>query len=587
MKKIVLFFIVVITLLLSVRSVLAGECKFDPNCDENTCRIMAEDCANQIKMLQSAIKPNEDKMIALEKDINALEANLKALGAQLEKKKTAISVSEQKFVTQQKYLDSQVRDYYKKNWTSPLEYFLTTIMSGDNASDTLHLIAYRQNLINRDKATITGLVLQLVDLNKQKKDLEANQNWLSEKQASLEVTLSPIKKLVAQAKAYQSQLNQTVGALNARQQQLIAAKIGSLNLSRSAGISMACSDDRNIDPEFSPRFAFYTFGIPHRVGLNQFGARGRALAGETNPENILRAYFQNVDFNSGFDGQNVRVNGTNEYGQTFSNEDMNIETYLNHLYEMPADWPAPALQAQAIAARSYALAVMKDSGYVRPSQADQVIKKEENSQAWRDAVTATRGKVMTQGGQPIKAWFSSTDGGYTLTSGEAWTTDRSWTKHTRDTNGDVNSIGDLQAKAYDRDSPCFYNAQGWRKENKNSAWLRPEEVADIANVILLVRKRSEMACFLFSPDKPAPSPDKSCPQTDNWSPDKVRQELGSEALSTATSVEIGGFDFGAGRTTNVKINGISFSGDEFKDYFNLRAPANIAIVGPLFNIEKR
>ncbi len=32
---------------------------------------------------------------------------------------------------------------------------------------------------------------------------------------------------------------------------------------------------------------------------------------------------------------------------------------------------------------------------------------------------------------------------------------------------------------------------------------------------------------------------------------------------------------------------IGSGGAEFKDFFNLRAPANIQIVGPLFNIERR
>lgn len=554
--------------------------------DDSLDKCMAE-CQKLINLSVNATKPHEQTATALEKDIADIEGNIKTLTILLDKKKAIIDADNLKFAAQQQLLDSQVRDFYKKNWTSPAEYFLATVFSAEGVGETINNLAYRQNLIDQQKRLITSLVLKLADLNNQKKQLEDNQGWLAAKQDSLEATLAPIRDLVNRAKAYQSQLTQTLGSLSSRQQALIAARIGSLNLSRSAGISMACADDRKIDPGFGTGFAFYTFGIPHRVGLNQFGAKGRANDGKT-AEEILRAYFQNFDFSTGFDNRNVRVNGTNEYGQTFDNKDMNIEDYLNHLYEMPAGWPAAALQAQAIAARSYALAVMKDSGYLRPSQADQVIKTEENSQAWKDAVTATKGRVMTQGGEPIKAWFSSTDGGYTLTSGEAWTTDKSWTKHTRDTSGDINNISDLFSKAYDRDSPCFYNAQGWRTGGYNkSAWLRPEEVADIANVVLLVKKKPETACFLFQPDKPPPSPDKDCPQTGNWSPDKVRQELGSEALSTATSVEISGFDLGAGRTTQVKINGVPFDGSDFKNYFNLRAPANIAIVGPLFNVEKR
>ena len=52
-----------------------------------------------------------------------------------------------------------------------------------------------------------------------------------------------------------------------------------------------------------------------------------------------------------------------------------------------------------------------------------------------------------------------------------------------------------------------------------------------------------------------------------------------------------GADFNLGKTTSVTINGDAgsngFSGDEFRDYFNLRAPANIQIVGPLYKVEKK
>jgi len=65
--------------------------------------------------------------------------------------------------------------------------------------------------------------------------------------------------------------------------------------------------------------------------------------------------------------------------------------------------------------------------------------------------------------------------------------------------------------------------------------------------------------------------------------------LGSSAFNTITDVSVG-VDFGTGRTTTVTISGDApsqtINGDDFKNYFNLRAPANIQIVGPLYNIEK-
>jgi len=57
-------------------------------------------------------------------------------------------------------------------------------------------------------------------------------------------------------------------------------------------------------------------------------------------------------------------------------------------------------------------------------------------------------------------------------------------------------------------------------------------------------------------------------------------------LDTVSNISIGA-DFGTGRTTSVTIDGRTLDGQEFKNYFNLRAPANIQIVGPLYNVEKR
>jgi hypothetical protein len=50
-------------------------------------------------------------------------------------------------------------------------------------------------------------------------------------------------------------------------------------------------------------------------------------------------------------------------------------------------------------------------------------------------------------------------------------------------------------------------------------------------------------------------------------------------------------DFSQGKTTKVVIFGDvgqeEFDGDEFKNWFNARAPANIQIVSFLYNIEKK
>jgi hypothetical protein len=114
--------------------------------------------------------------------------------------------------------------------------------------------------------------------------------------------------------------------------------------------------------------------------------------------------------------------------------------------------------------------------------------------------------------------------------------------------------------------------------------MKPEEVADIINVILLARKDSSTRDHLYQPDQPNPA------GTDTWDAQRVRQELGGAAYTTVDSISVSA-DFGYGRSTSVNVSGSghsdSISADEFKNFFNLRAPANIQIVGPLYNAEKR
>jgi peptidoglycan hydrolase-like amidase len=200
------------------------------------------------------------------------------------------------------------------------------------------------------------------------------------------------------------------------------------------------------------------------------------------------------------------------------------------------------------------------------------------------AVNDTSGKVMIQGGSPIKAWFSSTHGGVIFSSGEIGWSSTGWTKHGTDTpSGSASSFDDLKNNAFDRSSPWFYCDWGSRSDSNNTAWLRPQEVADIANTLLLIKKDSSTAENLYQPDKSNPA------GKETWDGEKVKSELRNRGISPIDSVnDISvSADIGSGRTNTIVINGQSFSASEFKDRFNLRAPANLQIVGPLFNIERR
>lgn len=104
---------------------------------------------------------------------------------------------------------------------------------------------------------------------------------------------------------------------------------------------------------------------------------------------------------------------------------IDIEDYLKSVVpsEMPANWKIEALKAQAIAARSYALANLKKReclGYdLKDDTDDQAYKgvASENSRS-NFAVENTKNLVMVQGNSVIPAYYHSSSGGYT--DNEAW-----------------------------------------------------------------------------------------------------------------------------------------------------------------------
>ena len=98
---------------------------------------------------------------------------------------------------------------------------------------------------------------------------------------------------------------------------------------------------------------------------------------------------------------------------------VSLENYLLGVVasEMPSNWKPEALEAQAIAARTYAVATRK------PATSPYDLYPDERSQVYRGlaaerpaasaAVDATAGQVVLYQGQPIVTYFSSSSGGRT------------------------------------------------------------------------------------------------------------------------------------------------------------------------------
>lgn len=529
----------------------------------------------QLEELKNSLSQKEGNYQELKQKINNIIFRINYLESEIKKKEEEVKKGEAALAYQRALLFQRVKSFYKN--VNKTAFSLIELLLSDNLSSSLDNFFYQKTVVDQDKNTIVKIVLYIKNLEEVKKQLEQEKTQL----ASLKIAVD------RQARILEGEIVETrqkIAQLTARQQQLIAQKLASLNISRSAASLGRCDSDltNGRDPGFSPKFAFFTYGVPNRVGMNQHGAYGRAKAGQTEEE-ILRAYYNFDEIKTVDVNIRIRVDGLGEYS---------LEDYMKRVYEIPDSWGVDgfaSLKAQAIAARSYVLAYTNNGqSSICATENCQVVRSEPKGGFWEQAVNETAGKVMFKNGSPIKAWYSSTHGGYIFSSAEVGWSATDWTKHGIDGRLTYNNFSDLSSQAYDRESPWFYCDWGWRSEYNNTAWLRSEELADIVNVIILARYLSPAEKeHLYQIDKPNPS------GVETWSGERVKEELKKRGGLIFNRIEGGSVsvDFGYGKTTGISFVGdgssVSFEGEEFKNWFNLRAPANIQIVGPLYNIEKR
>ncbi len=150
---------------------------------------------------------------------------------------------------------------------------------------------------------------------------------------------------------------------------------------------------------------------------------GLLLAGAiTAPDAILVAPAQSR-FPIAVDGRRYRGEAlvqTSADGSIDVVDIVDLEQYLYSVVgsEMEATWPAAALQAQAIVARSYAVAHLgtrESLGYdLLAGEQDQAYAgTSAEAPAVIDAVDATRGTILVYGADVVHAYYSSCDGGFT------------------------------------------------------------------------------------------------------------------------------------------------------------------------------
>lgn len=165
-------------------------------------------------------------------------------------------------------------------------------------------------------------------------------------------------------------------------------------------------------------------------GRYKLGPRLRLAVGEDEPRALVPPIvFTPLSEPLALDGKPYR--GLLELGveknKLHAINSVGLEAYLNGVVpdEMPHTWPAEALKAQAVVARSYALASRRTGTFdLYDDVRSQVYNGMDAEEApATEAVVATVGQVVTYEGKVATTYFFSTSGGRTADVADVWSGD--------------------------------------------------------------------------------------------------------------------------------------------------------------------
>ena len=273
-----------------------------------------DDINKQLQDLKAAYNQSKAATAPLESQLNNIKERVAFIETDLIRKKQEINNGYKNLTAKKIIFDKTVaKNYiegYNNNW---LSYFL----SSSQASEIIQNLAYQKAKADQDKVIITNIALSITDLEEKKRNLESEEIKLDAIKISLD-------KVVSEAKTYQASLTGKIATLSARQQQILNERLASLNIPLYALSGGGCSSDltNGKDPGFGGGFGLFTYGVPNRVSLNQYGAWGRAKAGQ-NETQILQAYYNFDEIKKWDTNIDIRVDGLGTY---------KLEDYVKRLY---------------------------------------------------------------------------------------------------------------------------------------------------------------------------------------------------------------------------------------------------------------
>mgnify|MGYP005835667421 CR=1 FL=1 len=519
--------------------------------------------------------------------INDVQNEINQMNTRLEEIKKNLSNKKDILVEKTNLRNKVLRGYYQTGLLNPVETFLFKFSV---ASEELPKTSFGQpidgfqfntfssmfssRLSSETMRLIIALNIEIDNFERDKAAAEEIKNALEDSQsrlvalkqqldAQVAAARSEAANLASQESSYQSELvsiKAYLDKLNEKQQSILRDKFGDDIVT----VGSYEAPKYNLpDPPFKPAFAAFSYGAyTHYNGMSQYGAKGRAEAGQ-NYEEILKFYYKTGVKKKDDFPDKIEVQG---YGK------LDFQYYLYGLAEMHSYWPLEALKAQAIAARTYAYRAKKPICTSDKCQVFLKSKADKPPPRWVQAVDETRDLILDN---PSTAQYSSTTGGYINNVG--WDKDGKWPN-----------------KAYEKlaGSPWFYKAWYTKTYDPNSStcgrahpWLNEEEMADILNAWVVWKKGS-------SSDRDRVTPvTTSCWGGNPYSNDAMAERAEELDKKYEKISDIDVIISNSGKTSKVRFDTdrgkLEIDGVEFKTVFNLRAPAYIAIKSRLYDLEIR
>jgi len=572
----------------------------------------AEDLEAEINRKTEELNKNKSTLSAIEKRIaeisgsnysltekvNLLNAEITKLQEQIDVKATEIDeklkliAEKEELLNLKKELSDMVSSELYMQSRHGGSQLLLSFTNLENLLQNLFIKKTAISILRSDIEKISGEFSSLSDmkegLENEKLDLDTQKKDLDDSYALVLAEKEKIQKELNAHLATKKNVVKSINGLSAElsdlQYQLIIARQGGTYVNID---SVPVSGDYNSTlagfNANAPAGSFGVFSIgayTHRNGMSQWGARARANAGQSYQQ-ILNAYYPGRAFRT----DTVVISGVSENIMssipTTTYGTLNFEDdYLLRLNEVPESWPMEVLKAQAIAARTYAINYTQNGRKaICTSESCQVVGAGQKTGAWKTAVQATRGVILTDGnGSAFSAQYAAVHGG--------WGNQIGW-----DTT-DGSGSGDWMGRAWDRLSNVSWFYKVWYRQTYSessstcgrSPWLSQSEMADLVNIYQIWKASGGNDSRVY------PVID-GCHVNKGQYTHADARSLAAKPVTSISSVIVTSSNGSTGTVIfGTNAGTISMTGNEFKTIYNLRAPGHLRIPQSSFvhiNIHKK